>query len=43
MNAQLAKDPEAAEAALAVAEHAAKALWTALDGIERERLLARAN
>jgi pyrroloquinoline-quinone synthase len=43
MNAQLAKEPEAAERALEVAEQAAKALWNALDGIERERLLARAN
>jgi len=43
MNAQLAKEPAAAEAALEVAEQAAKALWHALDGIERERLLARAN
>jgi pyrroloquinoline-quinone synthase len=43
MNAQLAKDPEAAEAALTVAERAAKALWMALDGVERERLKARAN
>jgi pyrroloquinoline-quinone synthase len=43
MNAQLAKDPAAAQRALEVAEQAAKALWTALDGIERERLLARAN
>jgi pyrroloquinoline-quinone synthase len=43
MNAQLAKEPAAAERALEVAEQAAKALWNALDGIERERLLARAN
>jgi pyrroloquinoline-quinone synthase len=35
---QLALDPSAAEAALASAERAAQALWTALDGVERERL-----
>jgi pyrroloquinoline-quinone synthase len=43
MNAQLAKEPAAAERALDVAEQAAKALWMALDGIERERLKARSN
>lgn len=35
---QLAADPAAAEAALDAGEHAAKALWAALDGVERERL-----
>ncbi|HEY5382062.1 MAG TPA: CADD family putative folate metabolism protein [Acidobacteriaceae bacterium] len=34
---QLAADPSAAEAALDSAERAAHALWSALDGIERER------
>jgi pyrroloquinoline-quinone synthase len=34
---QIGSDPAAAEAALASAECAASALWTALDGIERER------
>jgi pyrroloquinoline-quinone synthase len=43
MNAQLAQEPEAAEAALAAGERAAQALWMALDGIERERLKARSN
>ena len=31
-------DPQGAEAALDAAESAARALWTALDGIEAERL-----
>jgi pyrroloquinoline-quinone synthase len=35
---QIALDPTAAEAALASGERAARALWTALDGVERERL-----
>src|SRR5262249_39389787 len=35
---ELEADPAAAERALDAAETAAKALWTALDGIERERL-----
>jgi len=35
---QLAADPTCEAAALAAAERAAKALWCALDGIERERL-----
>lgn len=35
--AELSKDPAAADRALNAAEAAAKALWTALDGIERER------
>ena len=35
---QLALDPSAAEAALASAERSARALWTALDGVERQRL-----
>ncbi|HEY0263391.1 MAG TPA: CADD family putative folate metabolism protein [Granulicella sp.] len=43
IDAQLAKNPEAAEAALDAAEVAAKALWSALDGVERERMQARAN
>ena len=34
---QLAADPAAAEAALESGERAARALWTALDGVERER------
>jgi pyrroloquinoline-quinone synthase len=38
INQQIANDPAAAEAALASAERAAHALWTALDGVERERL-----
>jgi pyrroloquinoline-quinone synthase len=38
INRQIANDPAAADAALASAERAAQALWTALDGIERERL-----
>ncbi len=43
MNVQLAAEPEAAEAALNAAERAAQALWSALDGVERQRMLARAN
>jgi pyrroloquinoline-quinone synthase len=43
IDVQLAKNPEAAEAALNAAEQAAKALWTALDGIERERIKQRAH
>jgi pyrroloquinoline-quinone synthase len=35
---ELAGDPTSEEAALAAAERAAKSLWCALDGIERERL-----
>jgi pyrroloquinoline-quinone synthase len=35
---QIALDPTAADAALASGERAARALWTALDGVERERL-----
>ena len=38
VDAQLAADPAAAEPALAAAETAAKALWAALDGVERTRL-----
>jgi pyrroloquinoline-quinone synthase len=34
---ELAADPLAADAALESAERAARALWTALDGVERER------
>ncbi len=43
MDAELAASPESAEAALASAESAAKALWAALDGIERQRLASVAN
>ncbi len=39
---QLAVDPAAEEAALESGERAAKALWTALDGVERERLARKA-
>jgi pyrroloquinoline-quinone synthase len=35
---QIALDPTAADAALASGERAARALWTALDGVERQRL-----
>jgi pyrroloquinoline-quinone synthase len=35
---QIALDPTAAETALTSGERAARALWTALDGVERERL-----
>jgi pyrroloquinoline-quinone synthase len=38
IDAELTGKPEAEVAALAAAERAAKALWCALDGIERERL-----
>ncbi len=38
---ELAAKPESAEGALLAAETAAQALWTALDGIERERLKRR--
>jgi pyrroloquinoline-quinone synthase len=34
---ELAASPEAEEAALAAGERAAKALWVALDGVERRR------
>jgi pyrroloquinoline-quinone synthase len=34
---ELAADPQAANGALDSAERAARALWTALDGVERER------
>ena len=37
LTAELAARPEEAEAALKAAEDAAKALWTALDGVERKR------
>lgn len=40
---QLAADPDALEASLDAAERAARALWNALDGVERERMKARAN
>ena len=36
---ELAGSPEAEEAVLAAAERAAKALWVALDGVERRRAL----
>lgn len=38
IDAELTANPEAAEPALAAAECAAKALWQALDGVERTRL-----
>ena len=38
IDAELAVNPAAAEPALAAAEVAAKALWSALDGVERQRL-----
>lgn len=37
IDAELAANPAAAEPALAAAETAAKALWAALDGVERQR------
>jgi pyrroloquinoline-quinone synthase len=37
LTAELAERPEHTEAALAAAEDAAKALWVALDGVERKR------
>lgn len=40
---QLATGPEQADKALDAAEAAAQALWTALDGMERERLARTAN
>ena len=38
INKEIALDPSAADAALASAERAARALWIALDGVERQRL-----
>ena len=38
IDAQLTADPTTEDAALAAAERAAKALWNALDGVERTRL-----
>jgi pyrroloquinoline-quinone synthase len=38
IDTELAASPEAEEAALAAGERAAKALWLALDGVERQRL-----
>lgn len=38
INDQIAQDPSAAEAALEAGERAAKMLWGALDGVERERM-----
>jgi pyrroloquinoline-quinone synthase len=38
MDKELAGSPESEEAALNAGERAAKALWVALDGVERERL-----
>jgi len=43
LNDLLDAEPEAAEEALIAAEAAAKALWTALDGIERKRQAAKLN
>jgi pyrroloquinoline-quinone synthase len=40
MDKELAGSPENEEAALNAGERAAKALWVALDGVERERLAA---
>lgn len=40
---ELASDPEAADKALDAAETAAKALWSALDGVERLRMQRLAN
>jgi len=37
LESRLKANPEAAEKALAAGEHAAKALWRALDGIEARR------
>jgi pyrroloquinoline-quinone synthase len=42
LEAELAAHPEETERAVAAAETAAKALWQALDGIERERQSRRA-
>ena len=42
MDAELAANPNSAEAALNAAETAAHALWTALDGIERQRVARKA-
>jgi pyrroloquinoline-quinone synthase len=39
MDKELAASPEAAEAALNAGERAAKALWVALDGVERRRAM----
>lgn len=38
IDAELKNSPEAEDAALAAAERAARALWAALDGVERTRL-----
>lgn len=38
INKEIASNPAAADAALASGERSARALWTALDGVERERL-----
>ncbi|NYF78767.1 CADD family putative folate metabolism protein [Granulicella arctica] len=43
IDAQLAADPTVEAAALDAAEQVAKALWLALDGVERERMKAHAN
>lgn len=40
---ELARDPAAEDKALDAAETAARALWSALDGIERQRMLRMAN
>jgi pyrroloquinoline-quinone synthase len=42
LSSELAQHPERSEEALAAAEDAAAALWTALDGVERERQLRMA-
>ena len=42
LSERLEANPEMAERALASAEAAAKALWTALDGIEAQRQLRAA-
>lgn len=41
--AELVRDPEAADGALDAAETAARALWSALDGVERLRMQRLAN
>ena len=43
LEVEIEKDPAAREAALVSAEKVAKALWNALDGVERERLTAQRN
>jgi pyrroloquinoline-quinone synthase len=43
LDAELARNPEAADEALNAAENAAALLWKALDGIERKRQARKAN